>query len=197
MLHFQGAGSSNEVSCFHKFTCLIRSNSHCSTRMFTGYGLAICAQPLDGQFLTSISGHQMPSPCQRIPSQPAIARPFLDCHFRTPTCTALTKESSQPFVRYSATFWVHLQRGFLSLLADGVPSQPFGQVVWLFLAHRFPPLADQFPFAALPTVAPRSPVCGVPFSRSGAECSRARHHRFPWGGLRRSFQNCRSRTHTR
>ena len=99
MLHFHGAGSSNEVSCFHRFTCSIRSNSHCSTLMFTRYGLAISARPLDGQFLTSISGHQMPSPCQRIPSQPAIARPFLDRHFRTPTCTALTKEASQPFVR--------------------------------------------------------------------------------------------------
>ena len=92
MLHFQGAGSSNEVSCFHRFTCSIRSNSHCSTGMFTGYGLAISAQPLDGQFLTSISGHQMPSPCQRIPSRPlhghfwtAIsAPPFPDANLRRP-----------------------------------------------------------------------------------------------------------------
>ena len=123
--------------------------------------------------------------------------PFLHRHYRTPTCAALTNEASQPFVKYSATFCAHLQRGFLSRLEDGVPSQPCGQVVWLFVAHRFPPLADLFPFPALPTAAPRPPVCGVPFSTSGAKCSRARHHRFPRGGLRRSFQNCRSCTHTR
>ena len=195
MLHFQGAGSSNEVSCFHRFNCSIRTNSHCSTGMFTGYGLAICAQPLDGQFLTSISGHQMPSPCQRIPSRPlhghfgtAISGPpFLDANLRRPD-----KRSLPTFCQVFCNF-LH----FLFRLQDGVPSQPCGQVVCLFVAHRFPPLADLFPFPALPTAAPRPPVCGVPFSTSGAECSRAPQHRLPRGGLRRSFQNSTSRTHTR
>ena len=189
MLHFQGAGSSNEVSCFHRFTCSIRSNSHCSTGMFT--------RVWSGHLCTAI-GRPVFNVHFWTPDAVALPKDFLPAgHFWTPTCAALTKESSQPFVRYSATFCVHLQPSFLSRLADGVPSQPCGQVVWLFVAHRFPPLADQFPFAALPTAAPRPPVCSVPFSTSGAECSHARHHRFPRGGLRRSLQNCRSRTHTR
>ena len=163
--------------------------------MFTGYGLATCGRPLDSHFLPSISRHQMPSPCQRIPSMPAIGRAFLDGHSLT---SISGRQIASPYQKIppnllSGSLEVSgfsFYCGFLSLPADEVPSQPFIQVVRLFLAHVFPPLANQLLFPALRRAAPRSVVCGVPFSRSAAEYSHAGHHRFPQGGDRRSIQYC-------